>query len=79
MSTKFTFGTDVNAFATVHLRENFSVRIGYSLIWINQVTRPQRDIVYNDNGAAAPAGIGQQTVFHDMLINGFNFGCELRY
>ncbi len=79
MTTKFTFGTDVNAFASVNIAPNFSVRVGYNILWINQVTRPNRDIVYNDNGLAAPAAIGQQTVFHDILINGFSFGAEFRY
>ncbi|HEY2249527.1 MAG TPA: hypothetical protein VGH74_00655, partial [Planctomycetaceae bacterium] len=58
---------------------NFSVRAGYNIIWINQVTRPNRDIVYNDNGPTAPAAIGQQSVFHDIFINGFTFGAEFRY
>jgi len=79
MTTRFTFGTDVGAFATVHIAPNFSVRGGYNILWINQVTRPHKDIVYNDNGPAAPAGIGQQTVFHDIFINGFTFGAELRW
>ena len=79
LTTKFTFGTDVSAFATVNIAPNFSVRVGYNILWINQVTRPHRDIVYNDNGNAAPAGIGQQTVFHDIFIHGFSFGGEFRF
>jgi hypothetical protein len=78
-TTKFTFGTDVNGFVNLNIAPNFSVRVGYNLIWINHVTRPHRDIVYNDNGSSAPAGIGQQTVFHDILIHGFSFGCEYRF
>ncbi len=79
LTTRFTFGTDVNAFANINIAPNFSVRVGYNLIWINQVTRPNRDIVYDDHGTAAPAGISQQTVFHDIFINGFSFGCEFRF
>ena len=79
LTTKFTFGADVGAFVTVNVAPNFSVRGGYNLLWINQVTRPNRDIVYNDNGAAAPAGIAQQTIFHDIFINGFSFGCEFKF
>src|SRR5258708_8618643 len=75
LTTKFTFGADVGAFATVNVAPNFAVRGGYNLIWINNVTRPHRDIVYNDNGPTLPAGIGQQTTFHDIFINGFSFGC----
>ncbi len=67
------------AFVTVNVAPNFSVRGGYNLIWINQVTRPARDIVYNDNGPSAPAGIAQQTIFHDIFINGFSFGCEFKF
>lgn len=79
VTTKFTFGTDVNAFATVNIAPNFSVRVGYNVLWINQVTRPHRDIIYDNNGPAAPAGIGQQTVFHDIFIHGFSFGAEFRF
>ena len=79
LTTRFTFGTDVNAFATVNIAPNFSVRVGYNILWINQVTRPHRDIVYDDHGPLAPAGIGQQTVFHDIFIHGFSFGGEFRF
>jgi hypothetical protein len=79
LTNAFTFGTDVNGFASVNIAPNFSVRVGYSILWLNRVTRPHRDIVYNDNGPNAPAAIGQQTVFHDIFIHGFNFGCELRF
>lgn len=77
--TKFTFGTDVNGFATIHIAPNFSVRVGYSILWINQVMRANRVIVYDDRGPTAPAAIGQQNVFHDIFIHGFNFGAEFRF
>jgi hypothetical protein len=64
---------------SVNIAPNFSVRGGYNLLWINQVTRPARNIVYDDHGLAALAGIGQQTIFHDIFINGFSFGAEFRF
>ncbi|MBI3864814.1 MAG: BBP7 family outer membrane beta-barrel protein [Planctomycetia bacterium] len=79
MTTKFTFGGDLNGFVNINLSPSFSIRGGYTILWINQVTRPHRDIVYDDHGPAAPAGIGQQFVFHDIFIHGFNFGCEFRF
>ncbi len=79
VTTKFTFGGEVNGFVNINITPTFTVRGGYTLLWINQVTRPNRDIVYNDNGNSSPIGISQQFVFHDIFINGFNFGCELRF
>lgn len=79
MSTRFTFGGDLNAFVTINVSPNFSVRGGYSILWINHVTRPYDNVVYDDHGPAAPPAISQKWEFHDVFIHGFNFGCEFRF
>ncbi|MBS0263318.1 MAG: BBP7 family outer membrane beta-barrel protein, partial [Planctomycetes bacterium] len=48
VNTKFTVGADVNAFVTVNLTPSFSIRTGYSMLWVNQVSRPYKNIYYND-------------------------------
>jgi hypothetical protein len=75
--TKFTFGAEVNGFVNVNLTQAFSVRMGYTALWINQVSRAYKNVYYNDTGAGPPVSL--QTVLHDIFIHGFNFGCEFRY
>ena len=43
------------------------------------VTRPQMNIVYNDNGPAAPPGIVEKTKFTDIFISGWSVGMQIQY
>jgi hypothetical protein len=79
LTSTFSFGSEVGAFATINLTPSFSIRGGYNLIWLNRVTRPQKDVYYNDNGNAAPPAIISRTIFSDVLITGFTFGGEFRF
>ncbi|HLJ10721.1 MAG TPA: BBP7 family outer membrane beta-barrel protein [Planctomycetaceae bacterium] len=79
LTTTFTFGAEVGSYAQLNLMPNFSVRVGYNLIWIDRVTRPHRDIIYNDNGPNSPPDVHANLVFHDILITGFSIGGEFRF
>jgi hypothetical protein len=78
-TSTFSFGSEVGVFATINFTPSFSLRGGYNLIWLNRVTRPQKDVYYNDNGDAAPPAIISRTIFSDVLITGFTFGAEFRF
>jgi hypothetical protein len=78
VTTLFTWGAEANAFVNINLTQNFTVRTGYTVMWINQVSRPFKNVYYNDAGQAGPP-IGLQVVLHDVLYYGFNFGCEFRF
>jgi hypothetical protein len=78
-TTAGVFGTEVGSFAQINLSPNFSIRGGYNLLWLGRVTRPQKDVYYNDNGSSAAPAIASRLVFSDILITGFSVGAELRY
>jgi hypothetical protein len=78
VTTRFTFGSEANAFVNINLTPNFTVHTGYTVLWLNQVSRPFKNVYYNDAGQAGPP-IGVQYVPHDVFFYGFNFGCEFRF
>jgi hypothetical protein len=78
VTTRFTFGSEANAFVNINLTPNFTIHTGYTVLWINQVSRPYKNVYYNDAGQAGPP-IGLQYVPHDVMFYGFNFGCEFRF
>jgi hypothetical protein len=78
-TTTASFGSEVGAFAQINLSPNFSIRGGYNLLWLGRVTRPQKDVYYNDNGPLAGVGVHSQTVFSDVLITGFSVGAEFHF
>ncbi len=78
-TTNFMFGADVSTYATLNLHPNFSIRGGYDLLVLSHVARPQKSIIYNDNGAGSPPGIISKVGFTDALIYGFSVAAELRF
>lgn len=76
----FSLGVDLGGWLTVNLTQHFSVRAGYSFLWLNRVTRPEDNIYYNDNGPfPTPPGVVAKLVKSDFAVYGFNIGGELRY
>jgi hypothetical protein len=76
----FTLGVDVGGWVGVNLTRNFSLRAGYSFLWLNRVTRPEDNIFYNDNGPLpTPPGVVAKLVKSDFAVYGFNIGGEFRY
>jgi hypothetical protein len=78
-TTKFSFGVDVGTSAQINITPNFTVRVGYSFMWIDNVTRPEDNIYYNDNGFNNPPAVVTQMTRHDFVVHGASFGAELRY
>jgi len=78
VTNKFTFGSDLEGYATLNLTPSFSLRAGYNFMWFNTVSRPTRNIVYDDRGPAVPV-IGEKTFFQSVIIHGASFGAELRF
>jgi hypothetical protein len=78
VTNKFTFGSDLEGFASINITPSFSIRAGYNFMWFNTVSRPTRNIVYDDRGPAVPA-IGEKTFFQSVIIHGASFGGELRF
>jgi hypothetical protein len=78
-TTTFSFGADLGGYVALNLSPSFSARVGYSLLALNRVTRPHKDIIYNDNGQSAPPGIISQLVITDVFISGLNLGFDFRF
>jgi hypothetical protein len=78
-TTNASFGADVSTYVQLNVTPRFCIRGGYNLLWLGRVTRPQKDIYYNDNGLAAPPAVVGRLVTTDVLITGFSVGGELRF
>ncbi len=75
----FSLGGDVSTYAQINVTPRFSLRAGYNFIVLSHVTRPQRDVVYNDNGASAPPAISSQIDMKGIFFSGFSLGVEYRF
>jgi hypothetical protein len=78
-TTQASFGADVGAYVSLNITPRFAIRGGYNLLWLGRVTRPQKDVYYNDNGIASPPDVVARLITTDVLITGFSVGGELRF
>jgi len=71
---------EVGAYGTIRLTKYASLRVGYNLMYLLNVTRPEDNIYYNDNG---PLPIKPDVVVsathHDLAIQGLTVGAEFRW
>jgi len=72
-TTSFSFGVDVGTYAQINISQNFSVRVGYTFIWVNRVTRPENNLYYNNET------IIEKLTKHDFVVQGVSVGGELRF
>lgn len=70
---------DLGVTGKLRLSPNVLLTAGYNLIFVSNITRPQDNIYYNDNGPLPnlPA-VSLKTHRQDMVFNGFSVGCEIR-
>jgi hypothetical protein len=66
-------------YSRIHISENFSISVGYTVVIIDNITRPHSSILYNDNGPSNPAGFVVAPSFDTMYYQGINVGGELRF
>ena len=78
-STIFSPVGEIELYARWHVHEHVTLHVGYSAIWAMQITRPERNIYYNDNGPNSPPAILLDTKNDDMKIHGLTFGGEIRF
>ncbi len=81
--TRFSPGFDLGLYAKVQVTSWMSLRAGYNLLWLGNLTTAENNIFYNDDGDQDPATpktpgvIVRQTHFSDRLIDGFSIGGEI--
>lgn len=78
-TTGFSFGVDLSAYAAINFTERFSVRVGYTFIWLNAVTRPYDNIYYNSNGLDNPPAVTTKLDRQDFVVHGVSVGGELKF
>lgn len=70
---------EVAVHGRLHLNKHVSVTVGYTFLFIDNVTRPQNSIRYNDNGLSADPAVVVRSGFDLMYYQGLNLGAEIRY
>ncbi|MGH7201380.1 MAG: BBP7 family outer membrane beta-barrel protein [Planctomycetaceae bacterium] len=77
--TVLTAVAEFQLYARVHVTEDFSLTVGYNVLWVPRMTRPHRNIFYNDNGPNAPPGIVVDSEIDELRLEGLTVGGELRF
>ncbi len=85
--TMFTVLPEINLNVSYHFTQNFSVYLGYNILWLNNVARPGSQInpdISDANLKLAPTPATQlqpQFAFHEdsFWVQGFNVGFRLQY
>jgi len=69
------------AYARVHLNENFTISVGYDVLWAARVSRPHKNIIYNvdDTGASPVSDFDLRIDKDEMLWDGLTIGAEYRF
>jgi hypothetical protein len=70
---------ELNAYARIHIRQNFTISVGYQATFIDNVTRSHSSIFYNDNGATSDPGIVTRPSFELFDFGGLNVSGEIRF
>jgi hypothetical protein len=69
---------ELSVYGSIPVHENFKLFASYNLLWAWRVTRPQRNIFYNDNGPIpTPPGVVVDTENTESFIDGFTVGGEI--
>ena len=78
-STKITAAGEILLYGKINITQNMTVNVGYSFLFIDNVSRAYNSIHYNDNGPLADADIVARQTHELMYYQGLNLGAEFRY
>lgn len=71
---------DLGVYARFAVTKSLSLKVGYDLMWLGQVTRPEDNIFYNSEGPfPTPPDIRVNVQKHNLRIDGVSAGGELRF
>ncbi len=71
---------ELAVYGRVHINKNFSLNVGYTIMFVDNITRPHNSILYNDNGPfPTPAAVVVDSSFELMYFQGLNVGGEIRF
>jgi hypothetical protein len=91
--TDFGAAFELGVYGKIHVHPNFSLFVGYNLLWAGHVTRPYDNIAYDvrettviDNNTVPPtvtttrsSNIHEETRFSDIVTQGLTVGGEYRF
>lgn len=71
---------DLGVYARFAVTKHFSLNVGYNLLWLGAITRPEDNIYYNSNGSfPTPPDIHVNLQKHTLRIDGVSAGGEFRF
>jgi len=70
---------ELGGFVQWHIREDITFHVAFTGIWLPNVTRPERNIYYNDVGPNAPPAVVVRAEHDHMLVRGVSFGGEIEF
>lgn len=71
---------EVGAYGVIPITKYASLRVGYNLMYLLNVTRPEDNIYYNDNGPLPiPPDVVVSATLHDLAIQGLTLGAEFHW
>lgn len=76
---KFSVNGELAVYGRLHINKHVSMTVGYSFLFVDNVTRAHNSILYNDNGQNADPAIVSNPGFDLMYYQGLNVGGEIRY
>jgi hypothetical protein len=70
---------ELNLYAKIHIRQNFTFTVGYQATFVDQVARSYSSILYNDNGQNADPAIVTKPSLELFDFGGINVSGEFRF
>jgi hypothetical protein len=71
---------DLGVYARFAVTRNLTFRVGYDLLWLGSVTRPEDNVYYNSEGPfPTPPDIRINVQKHNFRVDGVSAGAELRF
>ena len=81
-ATRYSSIAQLGVFGRIHVNESISLHVGYDLMWISDVSRPDESVRYNFRstpGGGLVNAIVVDPSFEDMLLQGLSVGGEIRF
>lgn len=70
---------ELAVYGKLHINKHVSLNVGYTFLFVDNVTRAHNSILYNDNGQNQDPAIVANPAFDLMYYQGLNVGGEIRY
>ena len=76
---KLSVSGELAVYGKLHISKHVSLNVGYTFLFVDNITRAHNSILYNDNGQNADPAVVSNPAFDLMYYQGLNVGGEIRY